>query len=204
MPTASTRIIARGFGTVSLMVITFVYFITFVLSTFELMGKDESMVDTKLIFGTGVYYVLILSIEAVLLITFFVAGHFDAMLSKGEEKAMFFYARYSWDAWSFFVMGVISWCLNLGMLAAFMIKFGWSADVNINAGTFTSEMVIRFRTNTIFLIASSLLMLHASITMIYAYIVKAYEIKSRTQIEQAIDLMRMSRKGESEREITDQ
>jgi len=173
---SGNKTIARGFASVSLVILLFVYGFIMLFSLVDLMGRDVSMVDTTLVFGTSIYYVVLLGVQAVLIVTFTLGAHFDAVYSRGQDKAMFFYPRYMWDAWTFFAVAILVFGIQSGFLIAFMAQMGWNTPVNINDATFTSAKVIRFRTNTIFLVISCFVMLWETLTMITAYIIQGYEL----------------------------
>ena len=181
----------RTVAYVSLIVLLIYYHLVLIFTTCEFQGKDVGDgLNTRLVFGTGVYYVLLMACPAIFLTGVLMGGHYDAVFSKGDEKAMFIYPQYQWNMWMFFYSGYALWIIQCVLLIIFMVTYGWNADVNMGGVLSFSDMkILRFRTNTLFIIISSLVMIILSYVALHTYVLKAFPVKSIKEIKDAIDNM---------------
>lgn len=178
--------VSRGIAFTSLIMLFVFYVAALLFSYVDFFGRDIGPgTSTQLVFGTGTYYVLLIAIPFVLLVTLIIAGHYDASLSKGIEKAQFIYPRYQWNMWTFYSYAIITWGIVFGLLVTFMVKYGFGNGVSINSTTFNSLMVLQFKTNTMTVIISSFLMAALTLIAIYTYVVKIFEIAPQSEVEAA-------------------
>lgn len=189
MANNSTLSIVRGIAFSSLIILLLYYVIAFVFSYLELFGKDvDSGTDTESVFGTGAYFIILMAFPVVMLVTMMISGHYDAKLSTGVDKAQFIYARYQWNMWLFYVFGFFTWLLTFCLLLSFMIIYGFGVDVNINSSTFSSLLILRFKTVTMLYMVSSFLMIGITLIAVYTYIIKSFELLPLDTIEEAIKI----------------
>lgn len=180
--------IPRGLGYVSIIILLFVYLGIATFSTFDFSGKDLGDGEsTGLVFGTGVYYVIALSMQFVFLTMLAIAGHFDAKYSKGDEKGMFTYPRYIWVMAGFFIAGYLFLLLQTVLLTIYMATWGFGTDLHITNETYQSKQVIMFRSNTIMMITQSMIMVFLTVDAIFVYVVGAHYVRPRKEIEEIMD-----------------
>jgi hypothetical protein len=133
-----------------------------------------TVTGTKLIFGTGTYWVTAMAIPAALLSLFIIGSRaeYSALPRGSSERKMFTYPRYRWDVWTFIFVEVICLSIQIGIFINFMVRFGFNAQISIGAPLTEKQYIYRF--DNAFHLISCLLCFFFGIRALYAYAVRPH------------------------------
>lgn len=137
-----------------------------------------AMVDltqNTLVFGTGSYYIALMAILGglVVIFWFFVIWDYATIPSKGiSEKARFWWPRFGWDFWAFFAACIMGVGTIIGLLAAFMIKYGSGAIADLGALDPLDELSDRFIFNTEFIVIANFAIMVTGIDLLFSYVLR--------------------------------
>lgn len=137
-----------------------------------------AMVDlnqTTLVFGTGAYYIALMSISGGLVVVFwfFVIWDYATISSKSvAERARFWWPRFVWDFWAFFLVCLIGVGTLIGILASFMIKYGSGAIADLGSLDPLDEISDRFIFNTQWIVIANFLIVVTGLDLLFSYVLR--------------------------------
>jgi hypothetical protein len=133
---------------------------------------------SKLVFGTGGYFVFLIAAPIVLLGLFWLFEKLDYKnCKKGtSERKMFSWPRYVWDSFTLIGAQMLSWMLITSLIIVFWADKPTEFDMNVSfgAGTLGSPAVERYNTLSLLVIVLSFLNVHIVVDMIFAYLPRMY------------------------------
>lgn len=138
---------------------------------FEMVDLNQA----TLVFGTGPYYISLMAILGGLLVLWWLAVIWDyTSISQKNltEKARFWWPRFSWDFWGFNIAAVIGVGTIIGILSAFIIKYGQGAVPDLGSLLPMDEESDRWSANTIFTIVSTFLVMIYGIDLLFSYVLR--------------------------------
>lgn len=140
-------------------------------SVFEMVDLNQSVI----VFGTGAYYISLMAILGGLLIVFWLAVIWDYVTistKQAAEKARFMWPRYMWDYWGFNAAATIGIGVTIGVLSAYMMKFGSGSLPNFASETPIDVQSDEFIFNTQWVIVTGYLLIVFGIDLSFAYILR--------------------------------
>jgi len=203
---------AKGLASISLILFFFSVAVFLILSCVDYSAPHtykatDGTIQTELVFGTGTYWVVNLSVPFFFLLVFIISTVVEyfalkdaSSLSKRDpakkrekidyEKSI---AIYNWplyrqDVWTFVVYTVALWAVLIGCYVGYQSFYGYNTavteDPEDSAG---SEMTDKFQSNTLIAITIDMIVLWLAFDCIYAYTYEIYDsIEKYDKIEKKI------------------
>ena len=182
---ALSKSVCKGIASLSLVMFYISISIFFILSiidysTPQMSINSSELLNTNLIFGTGTYWVLNLSIPFGFLLIFIITSvleYFALLKDKNKTKSLFIYMwpQYIQDVWTFIILVISFWVILIGFYVSYERKFGYNTNVTMNPpGGFSDEMTDRYTSITLIAIIMDIVMLWFGFDCIYAYIYGVY------------------------------
>lgn len=176
----SSHAIAK-FTAGTLLVVTVLAALAFYV--FEMVDLNQA----TLVFGTGPYYISLMAILGGLIILLWLAIIWDYVTISSKhpaEKARFAWPRFVWDLYAFNLAALMGVGTVIGILAAFMVKFGSGAIPNLGSPLPIDVESDEFTFNTQFTIVTCYGLILFGIDLTFAYILreKFYELRPLSEI----------------------
>jgi hypothetical protein len=184
--TKYSKAVCKGVASLTILVFFFAISTFMVLSLVDYSAPHLSTVggiqNTSLVFGTGTYWVVNLSIPFVLFVVFLITTILEYMSLEGhpskyaKEIAVYLWPEYKADVWSFHILVAAYLITLLGLYVGYQTDFGYNTDVTMNPlGGASDEMTDRFQSDTLFSIIFDIILFVSCFDCIYAYVFGTYD-----------------------------
>lgn len=200
-----SKSVAKGLASLSLIIYFCSLAVFLILSLVDYAAPKLTVTggvtQTSLVFGTGTYWVVNLSVPFFFFLLFFLSTiieyyalkeHATRRLDPAErpsekinhEKAIAIYnwPLYKQDVWTFMVMNTALWAILIGCYVGFQVFYGYNVPITENpTGSDNYEMTDRFQSNTLIAITIDFTLLWLAFDCIYAYIYEIYDSIERSE-----------------------
>lgn len=169
-------------GTACLASLLVTHFATAIFSILDGQGgmNNADNTDVTLVFGTGAWYIVAMSVPAVLMAGFLTFGSLEheSYRSGTADRAMFSYPRYTWDVYTYVTLFFVYWGVTTSIQIAYMASYGFGHLPSFAAGTSGHPATDKFLFISHFATAANAVLLMAGLDALYAYGMKIYKLRS--------------------------